>query len=260
MRAMKRVTSRLFGNDFSWEGVTVSGHLDPLIFAELAALNQLDDPGRHHDVFRDQYLQELRAELESVAPAVGPAKRSAALPGTGARALPGVHEALTILRDRRDREGAVTLGLLTGNYTQAVPVKLHAVEVDPSWFEVTAFGDEAATRADLVALAMEKYARIKGQPIEPQRVIVVGDTPRDIHCAHAHGCVAYAVATGAYPYDDLSDAGADVVVEDLSDLSPLLRLIGPSPKRSQASTSSTDEAVISVDAQSVVSDWLARNL
>jgi phosphoglycolate phosphatase-like HAD superfamily hydrolase len=51
---------------------------------------------------------------------------------------------------------------------------------------------------------------------------VVGDTPRDIDCAHAHGCFAFAVATGAYDTTALAEAGADLVVGNLADPSPLL--------------------------------------
>jgi phosphoglycolate phosphatase-like HAD superfamily hydrolase len=56
-------------------------------------------------------------------------------------------------------------------------------------------------------------------------VVIVGDTPRDVECARAHGCVSFAVATGKYGVDDLRAAGADSVVPDLSDPGPLLALI-----------------------------------
>ena len=61
------------------------------------------------------------------------------------------------LRSRVTQSQDVVLGLLSGNYRQAVPIKLTAVGIEPSWFPITAFGDEAETRADLVLLAMEKY-------------------------------------------------------------------------------------------------------
>jgi phosphoglycolate phosphatase len=63
---------------------------------------------------------------------------------------------------------------------------------------------------------------------------VIGDTPRDVACAHAHGCVAFAVATGPYSVDELRQAGADVVVADLTDPTPLIEKVaqaGQSPDR-----------------------------
>lgn len=220
MRAMRVVAQRLFGEGFRWEGIEVSGHLDPLIFAELAVINGLDDDPTHHQQFRDHYLEQLAFEL--------------ATDGADVRALGGVHDTLAVLRERADREGDVALGLLTGNYTRAVPIKLGAVGIDPAWFEVTAFGDEANNRAGLVELAMAKHASVTGRDTNPDRVIVIGDTPRDVTCAHTHGCVAFAVATGPYSVDQLRQAGADVVVADLTDPTPLTERVaqaGRSPDR-----------------------------
>jgi phosphoglycolate phosphatase-like HAD superfamily hydrolase len=204
MRAMKAVAAELFGAEFRWDGIVVSGHLDPLIFAEAAARNGLDDDPSHHQRFRSRYLEVLRRELERGQAHV--------------RALPGIHDGITRLRTG----GAATLGLLTGNYGEAIPLKLAAIALEPSWFEITAFGDEAPSRRDLAGLAIAKYARRLGSPVEPQRVVIVGDTPRDVDCAHAHGCFAFAVATGGYDAGELAQAGADLVVADLSDPSPLL--------------------------------------
>ena len=207
MRAMKKVAAELFGAAFRWDGIVVSGHLDPLIFAEAATLNGLDGIAEHHESFRRNYLEALRVELE-----VGRAH---------VRAMPGIHESLGRLRS----SGGVTLGLLTGNYAQAIPLKLSAIGLEPTWFEITAFGEEAPTRRDLARLAIVKYEERLGEPVDPRRVVVVGDTPRDIDCAHAHGCFAFAVATGGYDVEALRQAGADRVVADLGDPTPLLRII-----------------------------------
>ena len=64
-----------------------------------------------------------------------------------------------------------------------------------------------------------------GRAIDPGAVVVIGDTPRDVACAQAHGCVAFGVATGRFSSDVLREAGADVVVEDLADPGPLIELI-----------------------------------
>lgn len=208
MRAMKRAAADLFGDAFRFDGIVVAGHLDPLIFAEAAALNGLADPATHHDRFRSRYLETLRHELE-----IGRA---------GVRALPGVLACLGRLRE----SGAATLGLLTGNYTDAIPVKFAAVGIDPGWFEITAFAEEAPSRRDLVARALDKHRARSGRSVDARRVLVVGDTPRDVDCAHAHGCLAFAVATGGYDSAALAAAGADFVVESLADPDVLLSVIG----------------------------------
>jgi len=62
-------------------------------------------------------------------------------------------------------------------------------------------------------------------PVDPRRVVIVGDTPRDVECAHAHGCFAFAVATGRYSAEALAAAGADRVVADFRDPTPLFEIL-----------------------------------
>jgi phosphoglycolate phosphatase-like HAD superfamily hydrolase len=207
MAAMAHVATQLFGDAFSWEGVNPAGHLDPLIFAEAAANNGLAPNDEHHRTFRDAYLRQLRVSLDANRDKV--------------RCMPGIAQTLALLRQRED----VVLGLVTGNYSDAVPIKLAAIAVDPQWFTITAFGDEAATRPAMVELALRRYADMFGEVIDPHRAIIIGDTPRDIDCAHAHGCRCLAVATGRFSLDELRRAGADVAVSDLADPSPLLALL-----------------------------------
>ena len=211
MRAMARVAAEMFGKHCVWDGIEAAGSLDPVIYAQFASLNRLNDPHAHHELFRDRYLDQLAAELDTES--------------GRAVAMPGVHDVLALLRERVLRVGDVELGLLTGNYTRAVPIKLRAVGVEPEWFTVTAFGDEGASRPDLVALALSRYEQRHGAKIEPRRAIVIGDTPRDVHCAKAHGCYSLAVATGGYSVQELRTHGPDVAVSDLSDPRPLLELL-----------------------------------
>ncbi len=214
-RAMERVASRLFGDDFSFDHVSFGGNLDPLIFREAAEAHGLGDVDAAHAAFAEAYVGELGAELRE---------------GNGdVEALPGVHAALQALDGHAER-GAVTLGCLTGNYTAAAPLKLRHVGIDPGRFTVTAFGDEAPTRPGLVEVALTKWtahreARGVSEAVNPRDVVVIGDTPRDVDCAKRHGCVSYAVCTGASEAAALRDAGADVVVDNLTDLSPLWQLI-----------------------------------
>jgi phosphoglycolate phosphatase-like HAD superfamily hydrolase len=211
MKAMYKVAGRLFGEHHSWEGIDPGGNLDPAIFAEYARINRLSDDPAHHAAFHEHYLAELQAQLAAAGDAV--------------LAMPGIHGLFALLRERQQTRRDIVMGLLTGNYTRAVPLKLEAVGVDPAWFQITAFGDEGKTRPDLVALARKKFERLTGHAPDIRRVIVIGDTPRDVQCAHAHGCVSLAVATGGHSVEVLRDAGAEVVVPDLADPSPLLRLI-----------------------------------
>lgn len=211
MRAMFHVGDQLFGKQFNWEGIEAGGHLDPLIFAEAAANNGLDTDPAHHQRFHDAYIKRLAHEFEQSQHLV--------------EIMPGIHQILSMLHERQTRQNDIVLGLLTGNYTLAVPIKLKSIGVDPSWFNITAFGDEAPSRPDLVAVAMNKYQAMTGHAAHPHGVIVIGDTPRDIACAHAHGARVLAVGTGGYELAQLQACKADAVAADLSDPSLLLEMI-----------------------------------
>jgi phosphoglycolate phosphatase-like HAD superfamily hydrolase len=207
VKGMERAGVMCFGNAFSLKQVKVAGGMDPLIYVEATALAGVENAHLHHDRFRDTYLVELQERLAANSDKV--------------RLLPGIGQLIHGLRKRDD----VTIGLLTGNYTAAIPIKLKAVGMDPAWFPITAFGDEAADRPALVRLARNRYQEMTGQEIPNRDTIIIGDTPNDINCAHVNGCKCFAVATGLYSVADLRRAGADIVVSDLADPSPLHEML-----------------------------------
>lgn len=207
MRAMERAGAALYGHGFTFEGISYAGKLDPMIYLEAARLNGVQDGHTRLEAFEKHYCAELRRELRD-----GPA---------GVRALPGIVDLLEAL----EQDPRVALGMVTGNYCRTAPVKMGAVGLTPSLFRFNGFGDEAEDRPALVRLAMHRYTRHTGERIAPRDVIVIGDTPRDVHCAHANGCLCLAVATGRHCVEELQEAGAEVIVEDLSDPAPLWSLI-----------------------------------
>ena len=205
-RAMELAGQQIFGHDFSFGDIDSSGKIDPQIFGELIQVNNhtnisWDD----HDTFQRVYLEILVSELKK----------------KPANALPGV---LSLLKKLQDMNG-VCVGLLTGNYRSAAPHKLKSAGLNPLWFPVGAFGDEAPTRPGLIKVARQRYLELYDSGIEVGRIIVVGDTPRDIECAHINGCMAIAVATGKWSRKSLEMAGAEVVLDDLRDPSPILAFI-----------------------------------
>lgn len=204
--AMERAGRRVLGPQFSLEGIDFGGALDPWIFRQAAQRLGHDDPSPLHPTFRDEYLIELERAID------GDERRPVLLPGVLA-ALAAFHD-----------DPAATLGLVTGNYGRAVPLKLRAAGIDPAQFVVGAFGDDAPTRPELVRLAMEQW-RARGADPDPRRVVVIGDTPRDVDCAKKNGCRSIAVATGWHTVEQLEAGGADLVLRDLTELMPSLETL-----------------------------------
>ena len=196
-RSMCAAAREMFGDAFTFDGVDIAGRIDPLIWADVARANGIDEPEAHHDRFRATYVEHLARWLA--------ADNTVLL-------LPGVVELLEALRGVE----AVTLGLLTGNYPETGLLKIEAAGLDAAIFPVTAWGCDGRSRRDLPAVAMARHRDLTGVEVRPEGVVIIGDTPHDVDCARAHGCRALAVATGPYSRETLRDAGPDLLVDDLS--------------------------------------------
>jgi len=146
--------------------------------------------------FREYYRIELEREQHNL---VG-----------DLRVLPGVEDTLRTFQER-----GVMQTLLTGNLESIARLKLACAGLDRYVdFELGAYGSDARDRTTLVPISK---ARIRAKTgLEPDPVIVVGDTPRDVACARAGQAVAVAVATAFHTRDQLEAAAPDLVLDDLT--------------------------------------------
>jgi len=147
------------------------------------------------------------------------ARRQTALPAAvaeskGYKVLPGVEETLKRLSD-----AGFLLGLTTGGTEAAAHTKLERGGLNP-FFSLGGYGSDSPDRTVLTRRAIERAGEILKRPVDPKRVLVVGDTPLDIEAAHAAGAVAVGVATGNHSEDDLRRAGADYVLGTLEEELP----------------------------------------
>ncbi len=197
-RAMVAAFREVFGCEDGFAGVRMAGRTDPEIVREALRKQGLPWDDALVAVFRQRYLDLLGPELERPSPA----KRL--MPG-----IPAVLEALQAL-------GFVTLGLLTGNWREGAHAKLAHFGID-GYFRLGAFADDAEQRERLLPFALRRLRGLNGMTVPPQRVVVVGDTVRDIECARPHRAVALAVATGGNTLAELAAARPDYLLADLAD-------------------------------------------
>jgi phosphoglycolate phosphatase-like HAD superfamily hydrolase len=186
-----------------WE---FSGKTDPQIARELLREAGLRDDAI--DAGFPRLWSRYLAEMESRLPARPP------LP------LPGVPELLVELAKR----GTVALALLTGNVAEGARLKLAAAGLW-SWFAVGAFGSDRETRNELPTIAVRRARDHWGVEFSAQKVVVVGDTPRDVDCGRVHGARTVAVATGRFGEEALRGTGADAVLRDLGETELALEAI-----------------------------------
>jgi phosphoglycolate phosphatase len=206
-RGMTRAFESLFGIPDAFAAISLAGRTDTSILEDALARHGVPFTSKDIAAFRSRYLDCLRQEVAQTT--------------AGKQVLPGILPLLSVL----DTSSQSFLGLLTGNYAEAAEVKLGHFDLW-RYFRCGAFGEDAHDRNHLVPIALDR-ARACGLPfdIDADRVVVVGDTPRDVACAHAHGARIVAVATGEYSAGELREAGAEVVFEDLSDTPAVLASI-----------------------------------
>ena len=96
--------------------------------------------------------------------------------------------------------------------------------IDLWWEGPSAFGDDAVDRNHLVPVARR---RAQEWGYQPRRVVVIGDTPKDVECARAGDAIAVAVKTGFATVESLEQSRPDLLLADLeSGLDALLELLG----------------------------------
>jgi phosphoglycolate phosphatase len=189
------------------EHVRMSGKTDPQIVREYLALVESDDPSHLPAV-----LAHLERELAGAAAQIA----------TDGKTCPGVPELLSALAG----DDRLHLSLLTGNIAPNAVVKLAAFGLE-KWLDLEsgAYGSDHEDRTELVPIALEHLASVRGLQMTPEETWVVGDTPRDFECAEAGGAHCLLVATGSYSVEDLAPLGADATLPDLSDTRAVTELL-----------------------------------
>lgn len=199
-RGLNAAVEALHGRSDVLEGIPVAGRTDCAILQDVfARLGRTWEPVAA-GALRDAYFEHLAREIG----------RSYSPPPADFGVLPGVEAVLSAM----ERDPAYVVALLTGNFARGASIKLGHFGL---WerFRFGAFGDEHVNRRDLLPVAR---ARAAAAGVTPSLVVVIGDTPLDVDCAHAHGAFAVAVATGHYSVAELEATGADIVLETLEGL------------------------------------------
>jgi HAD superfamily hydrolase (TIGR01549 family) len=183
----------------------VSGLTDTAILMEVVRRLKIDpdDLEQLRDRAFQIYAQNLERELKY----------------NPARALPGAGPAVEAIKGIE----SCAVGLLTGSTEATARVKLETAGISFDQFVCGAYSEDGELREALPPAARRRFADLFKQ--QPQKTILIGDTPRDIQAASATGCDFIGVATGPYGRDVLEGAGARVVLSRLEPAEELRRAI-----------------------------------
>lgn len=129
------------------------------------------------------------------------------------------------LLERLRAHDEVTLGLLTGNIEAGARQKIEAVQLAWEQFLVNAFGSDHEHRPMLPAVAQQRARALLGRDVPGERMVIIGDTPADIHCGRSLNVRAIGVATGRYTVDDLAAHDPAAVFDSLVETDAVVEAI-----------------------------------
>ena len=194
MAALKEATREIFGHD--GPPLDLAGSTDLGIIASIHSHFAVEHTRERFTAYLEIYLARLDWNL--------------AHGGFPGRVHDGVPKLLTELTQHPD----ATVGLLTGNTSGGAAAKMRHFGL-AEHFPFGAYGCDHADRNRLGPIALERASAHAGKSFSPGETWVIGDTPKDIACAHAIGARCLAVATGSFSAAQLIAHGADQVVESL---------------------------------------------
>jgi phosphoglycolate phosphatase-like HAD superfamily hydrolase len=195
-----RAFAKTFATEFDLhhgsEKMKFAGRTDVSLVREFFKIHGLDESPSHFRQFFDRYVFWLDHILAN---SIG-------------HACPGVFE---FIRDLQSLLHPPALGLLTGNIQLGAEIKLRKFGL---WedFLFGGFADDHEDRNHIAVAALERGRRVLGKDLQPQEIIVIGDTPFDVRCGKFIGAKTLAVATGGAKLEELRTCAADWAVSDLT--------------------------------------------
>lgn len=197
MRAMNRAFLEVMEWPDALGRISPAGRTDPSIAREISMkLRGQDMTPAELDRCFTRYLELLPVELSQA---------------KNYRVLPGIAEFLELASRRPE----YILGLGTGNLEPGARIKLEPAQLN-HYFTFGGFGSDAEDRPALLRVAVERAQARTGLKLSPQQVVVIGDTPHDVHAGRAIQARTLAVATGPFTVEQLSACEPDLAIADFT--------------------------------------------
>lgn len=208
-RAIERAFLARYGRPNACAGFSLGGMTDrAIVRTALAAVGQAQD-AEVIDAVLGVYLEMLSLEMAG---------------SFACRIHAGIEDVLQAVTAR----AGCAVGLGTGNVREGARMKLAKVGLHER-FSFGGFGCDHEDRGELLRIGAARGARALGVPLSDCRVVVIGDTPKDVAAAQAIGAESVAVATGAFSVAALTAAGATIAFADLTHAAALGVLLGGAP-------------------------------
>ena len=195
MKTFAEAFAEEFDLPHATEATDFAGRTDRGLACEIFRANQIEPTEAIFERFTRAYTQRLAKHL----------------PADNTQPLPGVVELLDAIEAMT---APPVLGLLTGNLPLGAELKLIHYDL---WhrFEFGAFGDTTEDRNEIAQSAFEN-AQSQFPKLRPTEILIIGDTPADIHCAQSINARVLAVATGNFTETQLAEHQPTFLAPDLT--------------------------------------------
>lgn len=192
----------------------LAGRTEPETFFDALALNA---GGLRGDAESERLAVPFSSELSTALTA-----RRDLLTAQG-QLLPGAAESLAAI----SRVDGVVQSVLTGSSRPVAALKLRAFRLD-RYVDLTVggfAGSDPYPKGALLERARQRAEAKYKTRFPGKATIYVADSPRDVDAAKIAGARSVAVASGRASSGELRDAGADMVMADLTDTTTLINAI-----------------------------------
>jgi len=194
LRAMKTAATECLGDGNLLEGCSFAGKTDRQIIHGLIRRSGLQNNADQKAL--TMYASYIKLLGENLAEA------------ENFFVYPHAEHVLQLFR----RNPTLELALLTGNLEQGARLKLEHASLW-SYFSWGVYGDVSENRNDLARKALSIITEKNG-PIDPRRIVIIGDTVNDIFCGQAIGATTIAYSAGFQPPEKLLPANPDHITDD----------------------------------------------
>jgi len=196
--AFTKTFARHFHLHHGTEKMKFAGRTDVSLVREFFRIHDLAESPEHFALFFEHYVFWLHHILEK----------------NGGEMCRGVRELIAGLQALPQPPA---LGLLTGNIRLGAEIKLRRFDLW-DYFVMGGFADDHEDRNHIAVAALQRGRRVLDPHLQPQEIVVIGDTPFDVRCGKFIGAKTLAVATGGSSYAELKPHGADWTVENLGQI------------------------------------------
>lgn len=184
----------------AWQDTRPDGRTDPSLITELVHRHL----GRRPDSWESQEIGEHY--IKTLAKTLPQAPRF--------RLMPGAKGLLAYLSAKEN----FVLGLATGNFEQTAYLKLEQAGLRHH-FVCGGFGSDSQDRVKLTKMAVTRGMQALGRLVEPEEILLVGDSIHDVRAGRLLGLTTLAVCTGSTTREQLATYRPDFILDSLEDFS-----------------------------------------